>query len=83
MRLGELGPLLGYSLARSNLFIFSFAKLISQLIFENGDKHLGKTFSDNFSKNKIGFNEIIFVTKNMRCDDADAMMMQKRKTNKI
>ena len=48
-------------LSRSLKFIFllqfNLAKIIWQFIFKNGDDCLGKIFSDNFSKNKIGFNK--------------------------
>ena len=60
-----LGQVLGYSLAI--LKAFYFAKIIWQLILENGDDRLDKIFSDNFRKIKIGFNKIIFVAKKI-CD---------------
>ena len=59
---------------------FYFAKRFWQLIFKNGDDCLDKIFSNNFRKNKIGFIKNNFCCqKNMRCDDADVMMMQKEK----
>ena len=60
------------TLSRLKIFYFAF-----KLIFKNRDGRLGKIFSDNFRKIKIGINKIIFAIKNMRCDDADVMMMQK------
>ena len=54
-RLGGLGPVWATHSRFSKQFYF--AKQFWQLIFENGDDRLGKIFSDNFWKNKIGFNK--------------------------
>ena len=73
------GPGLGYSLAILKTFLFCKFKFGNLFLKKNGDDRLDKIFSDNFYKNKIGFNKIIFVAKNMQCDDADVMLMQKIK----
>ena len=59
---------LGYSL--SILKTFSFAKQFWQLILENRDDRLGKTFPTILAKIKQGLIKIVFTVKNMRCDDA-------------
>ena len=78
MGLGRFGLL-----SRNSQNIFILQIKIRQLILENGDERLDKIFSGNFRKKNIGFNKkIIFAVKNMRCDDADVMMMQKEKQAK-
>ena len=66
MGLGRL--FLGYS--RDLEIIFILQNNFGNLILENGDERLGKTFCAKFQKNKIGFNKIIFAVKT-----CDAMML--------